>query len=150
MAGYLDTYGVGVDRRLRIIKWSIVSVIAAAIAVSVLVYVFYDFREEQRVKQFFSQLEKKNFRAAYAMFGCTEAKPCTGYAFEKFMEDWGPTAGHDPAQARVVKSRSCGTGVILTVDFGANKQDALWVERKDMSIGFPPFGDVCPSGLAAK
>jgi hypothetical protein len=150
MAGYLDNYGAGVDQRIRKIKIIVVSLIAAVIAGGILFYVFHNFREEQRVKKFFAALSNKDYKAAYGMFGCTDAKPCTAYAFDKFMEDFGPASGHDPSRVRIARSQSCGTGVILTVDYGQNRQDTLWVERKDMSIGFPPFGDVCPSGLAGR
>jgi hypothetical protein len=135
-----------VDRRIRLIKTVVVALLAAGALAAVLMYVFHNFSEERRVKQFLAELAAKNYRAAYRMFGCTEAKPCTAYAFERFMEDWGPASGHDPSKARVTGSRRCGSGVILTVDYGQNRQEKLWVERKDMVIGFPPF-DVCPSGM---
>jgi hypothetical protein len=63
------------------------------------------------------------------------------------MEDWGPNSGHnDLSNVRVSRSRSCGSGVLLTVQFGANQQEKLWVERRDMSIGFPPVQG-CPAGM---
>jgi hypothetical protein len=146
MAGYLDTYGAGVDRRIRIIKTVVISVVSAAIVAGVLLFIFHDYREEQRGKQFFAALATGDYRGAYRMFGCTEAKPCTAYSFDKFMEDFGPASGHNPSQAHITRSRSCGTGVILTVDYGQKREEKLWVERKDMSIGFPPF-DGCPAGM---
>jgi hypothetical protein len=145
MAGYLDTYGAGIDRRIKLIKTAVIALVAVVALGAVLFYIFHNYSEEQRVKQFLAALSAKDYRTAYRMFGCTEAKPCTAYAFDKFMEDWGPAAGHDPSHARVTRSLSCGTGVILTVDYG-QRQEKLWVERKDKTIGFPPF-DVCPSGM---
>ena len=47
---------------------------------------------------------------------------------------------------RISRSRSCGSGVLLTIDYGSNRQEKLWVERRDMSIGFPPVQG-CPAGL---
>ena len=80
------------------------------------------------------------------MFGCTEAKPCRYYPFEKFMEDWGPNSGRGGFEgARITRSRSCGSGVLLTVDYGKN-QEKLWVERQDMSIGFPPVQGLARRG----
>ena len=68
-------------------------------------------------------------------------------AFNKFMEDFGPNSGHpEIGGARITRSRSCGSGVLLTVDYGKNQQEKLWVERRDMSIGFPPVQG-CPAGL---
>jgi len=110
-----------------------------------LTFYFYNFRQERQVKQFLGHLAARDYKAAYALFGCTDAKPCRYYPFDKFMEDWGPTSGHPGfAQARIVRSRSCG-GVLVTVDYGNGQQEKLWVE-KDMSIGFPPVQG-CPAGL---
>lgn len=145
MAGYLDNYGAGEEQRIRKIKITVVSLIVAVIAGGTLFYVFHNFREEQRGKQFFAALSRKDYKAAYAMFGCTETTPCTAYGMDRFMEDWGPASGHNPSQVRIVKNQSCGTGVILSLDYGQNRTDALWVERKNMTISFPPFGDVCPT-----
>jgi len=147
MAGYLDTYGAGVERRIRIIKTVVIAVVSLVVIGAVLFYVFHNFREEQQAKRFFAALASKNYQEAYRMFGCTDAKPCTAYAFNKFMEDWGPNVLHDPSMARITQSRSCGTGVILSVDYGQQRAaEKLWVERKDKSIGFPPF-DGCPRGM---
>ena len=146
MAGYLDNYGAGVDRRIRIFKTLAIALVSVIVIGAVLMFVFHNYREEQQVKQFLAALAAKDYKSAYQMFGCTDAKPCTAYAFEKFMEDFGPAAGHDPAQGRITKSRTCGTGVILTVDYGQKREEKLWVERKNMSISFPPF-DGCPAGM---
>jgi hypothetical protein len=146
MAGYLDTYGAGVDRRLRIIRRVVISVVVAAVLTGILLFVFHNWREERRIQAFLSALAAKDYKTAYTMFGCTDAKPCTAYAFEKFMEDFGPASGFkDPGNTKVTRSRSCGTGVIMTLQYGQN-EEKLWGERKDLSIGFPPF-DGCPMGL---
>jgi hypothetical protein len=108
---------------------------------------FHNFREERQVKQFLSRLDARDYKAAYALFGCTDASPCRYYPFDKFMEDWGPNSGHSGfGDARITRSRSCGSGVLLTVDYGQSRQEKLWVERRDMSIGFPPVQG-CPAGL---
>src|SRR5713226_7522946 len=132
MPGYLDQYGVGEERRIKIIKTIVISLVSIAILGGILFFVFHNYREEQRVKQFLALLAAHDYKGAYAMFGCTDAKPCTAYAFDKFMEDWGPASGHgNAANARISRSRSCGSGVILTVDYGGQKQETLWVERKN-------------------
>lgn len=146
MPGYLDNYGAGEERRIKIVKTVVLSLVSAAVLGTVLFFVFRNFREERQVKQFLAFLNARDFKSAYALFGCTDAKPCRAYAFEKFMEDWGPSSGHNLSNARVTGSRSCGSGVILTVDYGKNQQEKLWVERKDMTVGFPPFQG-CPAGM---
>lgn len=147
MAGYLDQYGAGEERRGKIIKTVVISVLLLVVVGGSLLFVFHNYREERQVKEFFSQLGSHNYKAAYALFGCTETKPCRYYPFDKFMEDWGPNSGRAGFEnARITRSRSCGSGVLMTVDYGKNQQEKLWVERQDMSIGFPPVQG-CPAGL---
>ena len=107
---------------------------------------FYNYRQEGQVKRFFALLAAHDYQSAYALWGCTEAKPCRDYPITAFMQDWGPQSGRaDVASPHIAKSRSCGSGVILTVDFGNNREERLWVERRDLTIGFSPF-PVCPAG----
>ena len=147
MAGYLDQYGAGEERRGKIIRNVVIAVVALVAVGGALYFNFHNYREEQQVKQFMSLLAGKDYKAAYALFGCTDAKPCRYYPFDKFLEDWGPASGHSGFDgARITRSRSCGSGVLLTVDYGSNRQEKLWVERGDKSIGFPPVQG-CPAGL---
>ena len=147
MAGYLDQYGAGEERRGKIIKTVVISLVLLVVVGGSLLFVFHNYREERQVREFFSHLGSHDYKAAYALFGCTDATPCRYYPFDKFMEDWGPNSGHAGfGDARITRSRSCGSGVLLTVDLGKNQQEKLWVERQDMSIGFPPVQG-CPAGL---
>jgi outer membrane protein len=76
-----------------------------------------------------------------------DTTPCRGYEFDTFLGDWGPNSGHnDLSNVRIARSRSCGSGVLLTIQFGANQQEKLWVERRDRSISFPPV-QACPAGM---
>jgi hypothetical protein len=146
MASYLDHYGEGEERREKIIKRVAISLGSLIVVGGALFFFFHNYREEHQVKQFFELLAAHNYKAAYALFGCTDAKPCSGYPMDRFMEDWGPQSGRsDLSNVQISKSRSCGSGVILTVDFGKNQEEKLWVERKDMTIGFSPFPG-CPAG----
>ncbi len=142
MAGYLDQYGKGDERREKIIKTVVYTLIALVVIGGPLLFIFHNFRQEQQVKKFFGLLAAKDYKAAYALWGCTDTKPCTGYSMQSFMEDWGPDKAN-PSDFRIAKSRSCGSGVILTVDFDKNRQEALWVERDDLVIGFSPLPG-CP------
>jgi len=145
MAGYLEDYGAGEERRGKIIKIAVISVVSLAVACGSLFFIFHNFQEERQVKQFYALLNAKDYKSAYALFGCTDAKPCRGYDFKSFMEDWGPQSGHtDLNNVSISRSRSCGSGVLLTIDYGKNQQEKLWVERRDLSIGFPPVQG-CPA-----
>ncbi len=143
MAGYLDQYGAGEERRLKIIRNVVIAVVALGIVAAVLVFVFHNYRQEQQVKTFFDLLERHDYQAAYSMWVRTDSDR-KGYPFDAFMRDWGPQGPHpDVAGFRIARSRSCGTGVILTVNFPKSQQEKLWVQRDNMTIGFSPLPG-CP------
>ena len=144
MAGYLDQYGAGVDRRLRIIKISVISCVALLVAVGISLFVFHNYRQEQQVKRFFSLLAQKDYQSAYQMWVRTDAER-KDYPLSTFLRDWGPQGEHpNISDYRIAKSRSCGSGVILTVDFSGGQQEKLWVQRDDLTIGFSPIPG-CPA-----
>jgi len=147
MAGYLDHYGAGDERRERKIKRLALIVVTVLVAAGVLFFIFKNYRQERQVNRFFDLLAHRDYQAAYALWGCTPANPCRDYQFTAFMQDWGPQSEHaDPQSFHITKTRACGSGVIVTVDSnkGANKQeDKLWVQRDDLTIGFSPLPG-CP------
>ncbi len=165
MAGYLDHYGAGDEQREKRNK---ILLIAGGCALFALFLWFFFFvwdkteilrvaplarlaqvlrnhREESRVKDFFDLLQRKDYKAAYALWNCTDAHPCRDYPFNEFMKDWGPASPRGGARYTIPRSRSCGSGVIVTADSGSNQEDALWVQRSDMAIGFSPY-PVCQVG----
>jgi hypothetical protein len=68
MAGYLDHYGAGEERRENIVKKALISVAIAFVVGCVLLYVFYNVRQEHRVGQFFSLLAAHDYKGAYALW----------------------------------------------------------------------------------
>lgn len=143
MAGYLDQYGAGEERRLKIIKVLVSSVVVLLVAAGISLFVFHNYRQEQQVKRFFALLERHNYQSAYELWVRTEGDR-KGYPLSSFLQDWGPQSEHrSVSDFRIARSRSCGSGVILTVDFGASKQEKLWVQRDDLTIGFSPLPG-CP------
>jgi hypothetical protein len=146
MAGYLAHYGAGEEQREKLIRRLVIIAIVLAAAGGILYFFLKNFREEQQARKFFDLLQKHDYTAAYALWGCTDAKPCRDYPLQNFMDDWGPKSAHAEASSlHIKKSRSCGSGVILTVDFGKEQEDKLWVERDDLTIGFSPWPG-CPPG----
>jgi hypothetical protein len=145
MAGYLDQYGAGDERRSKIIKTIVISLLAVIVVGGTLTFIFYNYRQEQQVKRFFELVAARDYQPAYAMWVRTE-QDRHGYSFDSFMQDWGPQGEHgDVTSYHIAKSRSCGSGVILTVDFGKSPEAKLWVQRSDLTIGFSPYPG-CPAG----
>ncbi|MBZ5626199.1 MAG: hypothetical protein LAQ69_47070 [Acidobacteriia bacterium] len=143
MAGYLDHYGAGEERRIKIIKTLVITLLALVVIGGTVAFIFHNYRQEQQVKRFFALLERQDYQAAYEMWVRTESDR-KGYSFEWFLKDWGPQSDHrDVSAFRISRSRSCGTGVILTVDFGKDQKEKLWVQRDNLTIGFSPLPG-CP------
>ena len=146
MAGYLANYGAGEEQREKLIRRLVITTAIVLVAGGILYFFLKNIRQEQQVRTFYDLLEKHDYQAAYAMWGCTDARPCRDYPFHNFMDDWGPKSPHrDVGAYHVKKSRSCGSGVIVTVDYDKSQEDKLWVEREDLTIGFSPWPG-CPPG----
>jgi hypothetical protein len=148
MASYLEAYGAAEQHRARIIgivKTSSI-VLGCALVVALILYgVFKNHTEEQRAKSFLGLLSARNYPAAYAMWGCTDSHPCPDYPFAKFQEDWGEKSAHtDPSAGHIGLSQSCGTGVLLRLDYKSSEEPfSLWVERDTEVISFAPWPE-CP------
>jgi hypothetical protein len=144
MAGYLDQYGAGEEQREKIIRNIVIALVALAVIGAVLMFVFHNYRQEQVARRFFQHLEQHDYQSAYELWVRTDSDR-KGYPFDAFMKDWGPQSAHANVSGyRIAKSRSCGTGVILTVDFPHDQQEKLWVERGALTIGFSPLPG-CPA-----
>ncbi|HEX4135990.1 MAG TPA: hypothetical protein VHY84_15350 [Bryobacteraceae bacterium] len=144
MPGYLDQYGAGEEERNRLIIRSVVSVVILVVVVSLGWYLLKNHHQEGVVKTFLGDVRHGDYQAAYRDWGCTSAKPCSDYAFDKFNEDWGKTKdAPDPSILGLTDSESCGTGVLLTVAVNATRQERLWVEKGSDAISFAPY-PICP------
>lgn len=142
MAGYLDQYGEGEEERQSLIKRSIAIGLAVLVLGGLGYYLFKNHGAESQGKRFVQMIRKQDYHGAYAMWGCTESKPCPGYAYDKFIEDWGPKSA-DASSLRVVDSESCHDGVILSVRVNPSREEKLWIDKNSPAIGFSPF-PVCP------
>lgn len=140
MAGYLDTYGVTDAKRERVTKRLLI-IFGIAIIVGLVGFLFFrNFFEKRAFDGFLNELRAKNYQQAYQTWGCTPQAPCRDYAFEKFMEDWGPKGQYANADAaRVTNVDSCGGGVVLTVEFPKAEPTGIWVERSTKVLGFAPW-----------
>ena len=163
MAGYLDQYGAGDERRekfrRRLLVAGIISIVALILwwflfvwsksevvraeSIARFVQVLRNHRQEAQVKQFLGLLAGQQYQAAYRLWGCSDAHPCRDYPFTSFLQDWGPQSQRNAGTYAVARSRSCGSGVIVTVDSQRGAQENLWVQKADETIGFSPFPG-CP------
>ena len=53
------------------------------------------------------------------------------------MEDiggFGPQSGRNYSSYDIVRSRTCGSGVVITVDFQKGPEENLWVQKSDRTI----------------
>src|SRR4051812_29279578 len=98
MAGYLDQYGAGEERRNRIIIRSVLGVLILAVVSTLGWYLLLNHHQESIVKDFVAALKRSDTQGAYRIWGCTSSRPCLDYTYEKFLIDWGPGPnGPDPA-----------------------------------------------------
>ncbi len=139
MAGYLDQYGAGEERRNRIIIRSILAVLIVAVVGTLSWYLLLNHHQEGVVKDFVAALKRGDTQAAYGIWGCTSAKPCPDYKYEQFMKDWGP--GPDAPDLAVIglaDSEECNNAVMVTVRVNAKRTEQLWLERSGDAMSFAP------------
>jgi hypothetical protein len=150
MAEFLEGYGVADARRSRIF-WRVA--LAAVLAVVIGLALYFALRTypaRRKVNEFLVDLRQKDYPAAYRLWGCAvPSSPCRDYTFEKFMEDWGPL-GPRPgaASGAIARTRYCGPGVVVTLQYGQGSQVHLWYERKDSTIGSAPWPVCAPQPKA--
>lgn len=135
MGSYLQQYGAGDERRIRIIK---MIVLAAAIAIILAIgaYLFFrNYPEKQVVKRFLGEINKHQYDAAYRDWGCTPEHPCRDYDFNRFMQDWGPKVSSPWSIASV---DGCKTFVTVNVQASGAELQSLAVERGTHTMSFAP------------
>jgi hypothetical protein len=160
MAGYLDQYGAGDERRERMNRWFFLAGGVAAGALVVWWFLFaWDKSEivrephvarlvqklrhrgqENEVRQFLDLIKNQKYEDAYRLWG-----PNTDYPLNRFIEDWGPQGQRSLSSYEIVRSRSCGSGVVITINFQKGPEENLWVQKSDRTIGFSPFAAGCPA-----
>jgi hypothetical protein len=158
MAGYLDQYGAGDERRERRNRWFVIGGALALVAlflwwflygwdksevlreqhIARLVQKLRHGSQENEVWQFLELVRNRQYEAAYKLWGASK-----DYPLDKFMEDWG--GQRKIGSFEITRSRSCGSGVVVTVDLKNGQEENLWVQNADRTIGFSPFAGGCPA-----
>ncbi len=136
MASYLQQYGAGDERRNKIIRNIVLSVVAV-IAVAIAAYfIFHNYPEKRKAKQFLEAVNAHDYRVAYQQWGCTQQHPCPNYDYNRFMEDWGPKKGS--GDWKVASTDSCTQFLTVNVQASGTEVESLAVLRRDNSLSFAP------------
>jgi hypothetical protein len=145
MAGYLDTYGAGEERRWRWIKRIVVGGLAIAILGTCGYLYFRTWSQEQALKHFLAALDSQDFQAAYKMW-CPPENPCKYNPFDRFEQDFGPATPYSHGSAAKVDNVDyCGDGVVFNISYPNADPLVLWVDRGTNIISFaPPDWERCP------
>lgn len=139
MNEFLEKYGVADARREKLLKTIFVTVLTLAVVGGTLWFFFRNYKEESRVKEFLSLLERHDFKTAYVMWGCTDATPCRDYKFDRFLQDWGPQSdAANPASIQRSKIKSCEKGIIQQLKIKGQEVN-LYVDRTTLVLGFSPW-----------
>ena len=139
MNEYLNNYGAGDEAREKRNKRILLSVLAVAIVGGALWFFLRDYKEESRMREFLTMLERQDFKSAYGLWGCTDSTPCRDYKFDRFMQDWGPRSDAGNASAiQRSKVKSCDKGIIQLLRI-KGQEVALYVDRTTLVIGFAPW-----------
>ncbi len=145
MPGYLEQYGAGEEKRERRLLQIAGGTLGIALLGSILYFSFRDWPLERKIKQFIEAVQHQDYKTAYTFWGCTAEAPCRDYAYDKFLEDWGPKGVNSRAAAagKLVETERCGSGFIAEVGSGGADDVALWVEQSTRLVGYAPWRE-CP------
>lgn len=139
MSEFLDNYGVKDALRERRVKRTLYAVLTLAIVGGGLWFFLRNYKEESRVKEFLTLLERQDYKTAYALWGCSDATPCRDYKFERFLQDWGPQSdAGNVAAIRRTKVKSCEHGIIQLLQIKGQDVN-LYVDRSTLVVGFAPW-----------
>jgi hypothetical protein len=144
MSTFLDDYGAADARRERLRKRLLISLAVLVVVAGAAYFGFRNHSEKRQAHLFLDLLRARQYEQAYAVWGCTQAKPCPDYPYAKFLEDWGPQSPHaDLSHLEIGSTRSCSQGIIQSLKFNANDEVYLWVARSDLSLTYAPWGPTC-------
>lgn len=149
MASYLESYGAIEERKAKNrnrLKWGAIATVSVLIVALLLYGIFRNHHQEQQVKLFLQRLQNHQYQEGYGMWGCTGQTPCRDYAFNKFMEDWGPNSPHaSQANVKIDLSQTCGGSAFIRLHYPNSEGVGLMVDKSTDIISFAPSDWVeCP------
>jgi hypothetical protein len=137
---FLADYGQADRRYEKIVRFAGYLLLATLVLGSIYWLFFRNWREERRIGQFLSLLEQQRYEEAYVLWGCSLQDPCRFYAYDKFLEDWGPDSPVGPVRDYDVgRSYEQQSGVIVLVQANGRSVPNLWVEKDTQVISFSPY-----------
>ncbi|HET8891783.1 MAG TPA: hypothetical protein VFQ41_22990 [Candidatus Angelobacter sp.] len=135
----------------------IATVVVAALAVAVYLYVTRYDSEKKVINQFFQAIEQKDYDAAYAIYYADpnwkqHPEKYTAYTINQFKLDWGPSGEYgaitnhriDCALEPPKKDFVSPSGVIIVVIINnLHETRSMWVEKKSKTITDSPMKVLC-------
>lgn len=135
MAGYLDTYGVADQRRERIVKYSLITVVSLLLIGAIAFFTLRTRAQEKVVDQFLEDLQKRQYTDAYKLWGCPEH--CRLYPQDEFLKDWGPSSKlANPSALKIEHVDFCDDGVVFDLAYPNTDDFGLWVNRTTQYISY--------------
>jgi hypothetical protein len=135
MGSYLQQYGEGDERRIRIIKTIVIACVIVAI-LAIAAYLFFrNYPEKRVVKQFLAEVNAHQYEAAYRDWGCTPSHPCRDYNYDRFMQDWGAKVF---SPWKIASVDGCKTFVTVNVQANGAELESLAVQRGNHTLSFAP------------
>jgi len=114
-------------------------------------WIFRFYPERRTVRQFLDTVVAGDFRKAHSMW-----RQSASYAYEDFLQDWGPNGEYGPVHSYKIESIAKpdgGSGVVVVVELSQyqpfpdasdaaksrrNKEARIWIESKDLSMSYAP------------
>lgn len=136
---YMENFGVADARREKRFLRVVLMVVGAALLGTLFWYYYRTFFEERAVHQFLDNLAARDYKAAHAQFGCTDATPCRDYDFTKFMEDWGDKSPYaDVSGVKITLAEPCGNMIWIAIKHPNQKELGLAVDPETRIITYAP------------
>src|SRR3954467_13752868 len=137
-------YDPRIEKQRRV--YAVAALVLIALA-ALLVYHFWDWREERAVNKFLTAIEHKDYEKAYAIWTADpnwkqHVQKYAGYNFGTFELDWGPPGEYGEIRSHRIRNALTpknSSGVVVIAMINDRKTPlALWVEKNDRSITFLP------------
>lgn len=147
--GILDATGEEPKSKLR--RWIVTGLVFALLMAFGIWWLLRFHNEKKTVEQFLQAVVANDMPKAYQIW-----KPGGSYAYKDFVEDWSPSGYYGPVKSfriETAQQKQGASGVTVVVELSPfdafpdnndkvknyrTKEVRLWVESRDMSIGFAP------------